>query len=352
MCRLWGGGGAAASVAPPGPPHPPHHPLPLWQALALRDLGVGIAQLAEFAREEVRAGGGGRACRDLQRTAARPRTPPPRPPPLAPLQAFELSSPLDIAPFPVEKRMQRDPTWEEMGEAPPPHIPSWLPAFPDRHTYMHTVGFPGHDSDPHSVRMRMSEQRQQAEAALVRLGARLLPGNKLLAASLPQEEGAGEDEAAAPAAAAAAPEQPPAALDRGAAEQEKEAGAAAAEAPGAAAGPQSGNPFLAPVMWEDLPAQPLPAMEAVPAVAPAGAAGAEDAPASVANEGLAAGEAGGAWAAVEWEPSAGGTNFLPQQPQQPLFAGWDWTSQLQQRARMGAASGCVELPLRLLPHWL
>eukprot|EP00955_Chlamydomonas_euryale_P070959 360908-Chlamydomonas_euryale.AAC.5 len=40
------------------------------------------------------------------------------------------------------------PTFEQRGEAPPPHIPPFLPAFPDAHTFEHTPAFPGHEQAP------------------------------------------------------------------------------------------------------------------------------------------------------------------------------------------------------------
>ncbi len=50
--------------------------------------------------------------------------------------------------YPVRGAGRQLPTWEERREAPPPHVPAWLPAFPDRHTYVRTPAFPGHEEDP------------------------------------------------------------------------------------------------------------------------------------------------------------------------------------------------------------
>jgi hypothetical protein len=44
------------------------------------------------------------------------------------------------------------PTFADQKEPPPPHIPSFLPAFPDPHTYQHTAAFPGHEADPYKQR--------------------------------------------------------------------------------------------------------------------------------------------------------------------------------------------------------
>lgn len=40
------------------------------------------------------------------------------------------------------------PSFQERKEVPPPHIPAFLPAFPDKHTYVHTPQFQGHEEDP------------------------------------------------------------------------------------------------------------------------------------------------------------------------------------------------------------
>ena len=49
----------------------------------------------------------------------------------------------NIAPFPLRKKSKPPPTFLARGEAPPPHIPAWLPALPDRHTYQATPAYPG-----------------------------------------------------------------------------------------------------------------------------------------------------------------------------------------------------------------
>ena len=53
-----------------------------------------------------------------------------------------------LAPFPVRRPARSMPTFEERGEAPPPHVPSFLPAFPDPHTYERTPVFAGHEENP------------------------------------------------------------------------------------------------------------------------------------------------------------------------------------------------------------
>ena len=49
----------------------------------------------------------------------------------------------NIAAFPQRKKPRPPPTFLDRGEAPPPHVPAWLPALPDRHTYQATPVYPG-----------------------------------------------------------------------------------------------------------------------------------------------------------------------------------------------------------------
>lgn len=65
--------------------------------------------------------------------------------------------------YPVRAPGRSLPSWEERREEPPPHIPSWLPAFPDRHTYVRTPAFPGHEEDP--VKQSEVGSKQQQDAA-------------------------------------------------------------------------------------------------------------------------------------------------------------------------------------------
>jgi transcription initiation factor TFIID subunit 8 len=50
--------------------------------------------------------------------------------------------------YPVVKPGRSVPSFAEKGEQPPPHIPSFLPAFPDKHTYVHTPQYQGHERQP------------------------------------------------------------------------------------------------------------------------------------------------------------------------------------------------------------
>lgn len=72
--------------------------------------------------------------------------------PLRPLQGRGTFDQGFVHPLPPEYPIRAPgrtlPSWEERREEAPAHIPSWLPAFPDRHTYVRTPAFPGHEEDP------------------------------------------------------------------------------------------------------------------------------------------------------------------------------------------------------------
>ena len=44
-------------------------------------------------------------------------------------------------------------------------MPGWLPALPDRHTYVATPAFPGHDTDAKRQRLAASKAKRQVCAA-------------------------------------------------------------------------------------------------------------------------------------------------------------------------------------------
>lgn len=65
-----------------------------------------------------------------------------------------------------------------MGEAPPSkHIPAWLPALPDAHTYIHTPVWDERASDPREDKIEQARQRRKAERSLLSLQKRLLLRN-------------------------------------------------------------------------------------------------------------------------------------------------------------------------------
>lgn len=81
------------------------------------------------------------------------------------MQATDVPFAHTLAPFPVHTQQALPPTFADRGEQPPDHIPRFLPAFPDPHTYQHTPAYAGHQTDPH-------KQRQ------VSAGSRVLGGGK------------------------------------------------------------------------------------------------------------------------------------------------------------------------------
>ncbi len=63
-----------------------------------------------------------------------------------------------------------------MGEAPPPHVPPFLPAFPDAHAYTATPLFPGHDTSARAAAEATAGAAAAGEAALVGLARRAAGG--------------------------------------------------------------------------------------------------------------------------------------------------------------------------------
>ncbi|XP_022745881.1 transcription initiation factor TFIID subunit 8-like [Durio zibethinus] len=77
--------------------------------------------------------------------------------------------------FPVVRHRKLIPSFEHMNETPPgKHIPSWLPAFPDPHTYIHTPMWNERASDPCADKIEQARQRRKAERALLSLQQRLV----------------------------------------------------------------------------------------------------------------------------------------------------------------------------------
>ncbi|KAF6265553.1 Bromodomain associated-domain-containing protein [Scenedesmus sp. NREL 46B-D3] len=157
------------------------------------------------------------------------------------LQRSDVPFAHTLAPFPVRTQRPVPPTFADQGEPHPAHLPAFLPAFPDPHTYQHTAAFAGHEADPHKQRQSMLEAKQKAEAALNKLHQRMsskaaqpdinpflvAPAVEQLPAQLP---------AATVGAAAAAPAPAPAVGAPGGGAPSTRAGAAAdAAAPSAAA---------------------------------------------------------------------------------------------------------------------
>ncbi len=52
---------------------------------------------------------------------------------------------------------------------PHAHIPEYLPAFPDKHTYQFTAVYPNTNQDVNARRKQLIKQKRQVESALVKL---------------------------------------------------------------------------------------------------------------------------------------------------------------------------------------
>ncbi|XP_019183866.1 PREDICTED: transcription initiation factor TFIID subunit 8 isoform X2 [Ipomoea nil] len=101
--------------------------------------------------------------------------------------------------FPVVKVPRMIPSFEEMGETPEfKHIPPWLPAFPDPHTYIHTPTWNERESDPRADKIELVRQRRKAERSLLNLQQRLVCNGLPVASSSEEpndtENGLGHNE--------------------------------------------------------------------------------------------------------------------------------------------------------------
>ncbi|CAN8276269.1 unnamed protein product [Cochlearia groenlandica] len=74
-----------------------------------------------------------------------------------------------------KKKKMMIPSFAEIGETPPgKHIPIWLPAFPDLHTYKETPMWMERASDPRGDKIEQARQRRKAERALLSLQRKLV----------------------------------------------------------------------------------------------------------------------------------------------------------------------------------
>jgi hypothetical protein len=81
-----------------------------------------------------------------------------------------------LARYPVRKRPRSAPSFRELGDAPPAHVPGWAPALPDAHTYRATPAHAPAPPDDRRVRLELAAQTVSAEGAMARLADRLAPG--------------------------------------------------------------------------------------------------------------------------------------------------------------------------------
>ncbi|GAB4856657.1 hypothetical protein Ancab_014571 [Ancistrocladus abbreviatus] len=80
-----------------------------------------------------------------------------------------------IPQFPVTKFYRVIPSFLQMGETQSGnHIPAWLPAFPDHHTYIHSSMWNERKTDPQAEKVEQARQRRKAERSLLNLQQRLM----------------------------------------------------------------------------------------------------------------------------------------------------------------------------------
>ncbi|KAI5071232.1 hypothetical protein GOP47_0013483 [Adiantum capillus-veneris] len=76
--------------------------------------------------------------------------------------------------FPIRRKQASIPSFSQVGEKPPGgHIPPWLPAFPDVHTYKTTPIWNERKVDPRVDKLEQAKQRRKAAQSLVSLHSRL-----------------------------------------------------------------------------------------------------------------------------------------------------------------------------------
>lgn len=92
---------------------------------------------------------------------------------VASVEEIPFSQP--IPQFPVIKDRKSIPSFIQMDETPPTkHIPAWLPAFPDPHTYIRTSMWNERTTDPLADKINQARQRRKAERSLLSLQQRLI----------------------------------------------------------------------------------------------------------------------------------------------------------------------------------
>lgn len=94
--------------------------------------------------------------------------------------------------FPVVKPPRMIPSFFQIGETPAfKHIPPWLPAFPDPHTYVRTPTWNERASDPRADKIELARQRRKAERSLLNLQQRLVCNGSTVASTSRQPDDVG-----------------------------------------------------------------------------------------------------------------------------------------------------------------
>ncbi|KAK8937380.1 hypothetical protein KSP39_PZI012091 [Platanthera zijinensis] len=86
----------------------------------------------------------------------------------------EVPFPRSIPRFPVVHSSKPTPSFSQRGETPPwKHVPDWLPAFPDPHTYVHTPVWNERTTDRRADKLEQARQRRREESSLLSLQQRI-----------------------------------------------------------------------------------------------------------------------------------------------------------------------------------
>jgi histone H3/H4 len=87
----------------------------------------------------------------------------------------EVPFPKAIPEFPMKKKkkVKQQPILKDAEEPLPPHIPSFLPPFPDKHTYIKTPIYEERLDDPKTVRQLTSKRKRQVQDAVTRFASHL-----------------------------------------------------------------------------------------------------------------------------------------------------------------------------------
>mmetsp|Transcript_14166 Transcript_14166/g.23984 ORF Transcript_14166/g.23984 Transcript_14166/m.23984 type:complete len:369 (+) Transcript_14166:472-1578(+) len=77
--------------------------------------------------------------------------------------------------FPLQKVPRLPPSFKDAKEEPPAHIPAFLPALPDQHTYKETPVYEGRQIEAGQAKLEMHQSFRKAEKALISLQERTHP---------------------------------------------------------------------------------------------------------------------------------------------------------------------------------
>lgn len=102
--------------------------------------------------------------------------------------AEEIPFAQPVPQFPVVRARKPIPSFLQMAETPEfKHIPEWLPAFPDPHTYRHSPVWNERVSDPRADKIELARQRRKAERSLLSLQQRLVCNGDVIASTSTRE---------------------------------------------------------------------------------------------------------------------------------------------------------------------